>query len=376
LKALVAVLLAACSSADDAAVRCELSEEIPIATSEASFDAIAIERLDGSLVAFWSTAEGLFARPLASDGSGHAEARRIGSRCEGGVATSAIDGGVALACLTRRRPESDRRGGALVLRIDRELRVRSRASGGDAGDRSHGISILAMGDAVEVAFQDAGRSSARAWLWPAGGEPRLASRAETLAGPPSLAAIDGQRVLVWAETASAADGTEVGEVRLERESVAPRRVATTVFGDARPVIGVVGERPVVAFRDERPAGSRPRLYLQRLDERWDPDGEAIGIGRADGAAGPRLVSCDGALYAIAPRAYGSEDLVAVHRLDESLSSACGEKQLYDVGRQFGFAEAACVRRDGGEDLVVLAAERGSSDSRTVRLLTMVVRRDR
>lgn len=368
------MILAACSSGEGG-VECELSEEVEVGASSTAFDAVALARDGESLVAFWSAAAGLFARRLADDGTATGPDRRIGPRCDGGLAAASGDH-IALACSTRRHADKDRRGGALVLFLDRDLSVRSRRLGGEIGERSQGIALALRGDEADVAFQDSGRSGARAWYWPAREEPHLASRSETIAGPPSIAALESGSALVWAEMAIAEDGTEVGEVRLERPGVAPRRVATVVYGDARPVLGRIGDRSVVAFRDERPAGSRTRLYLQALDDRWDPTGVAIELGRADGTGGPRLVPCDGALYAIVPRGYGSEDLVAVHRLDAELRSVCGEKQLYDVGRQFALAEAACVSANGGEDLVVLTAERGTSDSPSVRVLTMIVRAER
>jgi hypothetical protein len=364
------MILAACSGGADA-VRCELSEEVEVGASDTAFDAVALARDAESLVAFWSTSRGLFARRLGDDGAARGPEVRIGPRCEGGVAAASGDR-IGLACSTRGRAESDRRGGALVLSLDRELSVRERRIGGEVGERSQGIAIALRGERADVAFHDSGRSGARAWFWPAGEEPHLASRSETMAGAPSLAMIEDGPALLWAEMAIGDDGTEVGEVRLERASVAPRRIATVVYGDSRPVLGRIGDRFVVAFRDERPAGSRTRLYVQALDDRWDPTGVAVEIGRADGAGGPRLVPCDGALYAIAPRGYGSEDLVAVHRLNPELRSVCGEKQLYDVGRQFALAEAVCTSANGGEDLVVLTAERGTSDSPSVRLLTMIV----
>ncbi len=330
--------------------------------------------LDGDQgIAVWSDRSGAWVVPVAAGGAPRGRRVRVGPPCDGGLATARADGGFVVACLERAMDEAGKSGHVTVLRLDASLRPAGSLSFGPAGRYSRGVA-LAMegeGDVPVVAWHDGTPGAHRVWLVHAapGAEPRLVSREGLAAGAPSVALRDGQPIVAWAETWFDDDGYLVGQVLVSDLRGAPRELAVIIHDDPRPVLARDGRGPLVAYRDERPAGTRARLFVQRITDDLVGTGEPLAVGRANGTGRPHVVACEEAVTTVAPRSFGRWDvLIGLNRLGPDLGRIGIERQIYEYGVDFSLAAASCA----GEHLLVLAAERGHSTRPLARLRSTTV----
>ena len=374
--------IAACGDDDALAARaeCTFGEEHRLATAPGGvFHGVALTTGAGGerATAVWSHRAGLFARALSPNGAPRGAAVRLGPGCEGGVAAAQLDAGLAVACVRRAMPEADKPGQVIVLRLGDGLEPRARATFGPAGRDSYGVDLAADGDAVWVAWHDGTAGAHRAWLartelggdGSASDDPRAISREGVAAGAPSVAMHGERPVVAWAETWFGTDGYLVGKVLVSDLRGAPRETAVIIHEDARPTIARSVHGLLLAYRDEQPAGSRPRLFVTELTSELDVARGPVVVGRANGEGGPSLLECEGALTTVAPRSYGIHDiLVGINRFDRDLERIGVERQIYEYGMRFAHAATACA----GDHLLVLTAERGETPDRDTALTSTVV----
>lgn len=369
-----ALLASACGAGDDGDGRCELGNEHVVGeTGGNQFDGIALVASgDGGAIAVWSAHEGTFARALSRDGAPSGEARRIDARCDGGVAAVRDRGEIVVACLRRGQDAAQKKGGVVVLRATPDGRVRSRRFLEGAGPESRGIDVALFERRPVVVWQSASPAQQEIWLAELGrGDepPRVVSSPGALvASGPSLFADEERFLVTWAEGWSGAGRAFEGHTLVHDGRGAPREVAPLSFGDARPSLVRDARSLILAFRDERPPGTRSGLYLQRVGRQLRPIGEPVRVGRANGEGGPSVLACEHALVTVAPRTFGRWDvLVGINRIDpERFEKRELERQVYEYGSDFALARGAC--RDDGA--LLLVAERGTTTRPTARVRAM------
>jgi hypothetical protein len=370
--AIAALSIAACG--DDApAPGCRFGEEHTVGGIGGTTvdDLVLAPTRDGAVVA-WSAREGTFLLELDDRGVARAPAHRLTGRCGGGIALAADARAAWLACSVRPIEAADKPGAVHVVRIARG-EVDLRCSFGRVGSASHGIDMALHDGRPQVAWNDADAGYARVWLarWAADArpphcttEPRVISRDDVRAGAPSALFDRGRLLVTWAETVTA-DGDSVGEVRVWADRGAATTAASVLHPDARPVLARDARGLLVGFRDENPAGTRPRLFLIRLDEGLGPASEPVRVGRANGEGGVALAPCAERLFTIAPRTFDRDGLIGINVLDGRLAHAIGEQQMYRAGGDYAWAAGVCL----GDSLRVVAAERSAIESRGGRVVT-------
>lgn len=371
---LLALTLAlGCDAVDPATDHCAFGEDHVIGTTGgALFDGIDLAMDHDRALAVWSDRAGLFARLVEGHGRPLGDAHRLGPPCDGGVADARSPGGWWVACLRRAVPEKDAPGGVTLFALDDSLALRREHTFGRAGRYSTGVALAPDGDGVWVAWHDGTPGDHVAWLARVGaeqapGEPWRVSRTGLAAGAPDVVVEDGEPVVAWAETWFGDDGYLVGQVLVSDGRAAPSEVAVIIHEDPRPVLLEDGDGGLlVGWRDEQPAGTHPRLILQRLGTDHRPVGEPQIVGRANGLGRPYLLECEDAITTVAPRTYGHWDvLVGINRMDAHLERLSVERQIYEYGVDFSLAAAACT----GDHLLLLAAERGNTAHPRVRIRT-------
>jgi hypothetical protein len=323
---------------------CELTDEQTVAEllGPEPHDVVLVGEPAATQVA-WSERTGLFARPL--DGS--SEARRLGPACAGGLASS----GGLIACS---RPGDDAKAdpGHVAVYDPGSGAVRFRAEG--VGPDGHGVGLAVEGEQLAVAWSSARGTTGAVHLQRPGSDAVRLSREGVRAAHPEVLweHVDGvaHLVVVWSETWSDRSGRVAGIVMAQRDG-RPLELEPLAYDQALPSLraGPDGEA-LVTFRDRRPAGTRPRLFVRRLGR---SDEAMAGVhANADGEA--IAMPCEGAVVLVAPRTHSrAERLVAVRRHDPvSLEGSGPEHQIYEHGAAFEHADARCV---GGELLVAIAS---------------------
>lgn len=315
---------------------CEFAEERTLAEllGPAPHDVILVGEPEPTHLV-WSERGGLFTRAL----SGDAEPTRVGAPCEGGLATS----GGLFAC-SRRGDDSKADPGHVAIYDVATGAVRERV--GSVGPDGAGVGLAVDGDATSLVWTEARGTTSAVWLRREGAEPRRISREGMRGGRPSALYehVDGERriVVVWPETWSTESGVEGVLMAQRGERVLDLEPLGYDLSHPSLRAGPEGEA-IVAFRDRRPARTRPRLFVRRLD-RADTAHDGVHA-NADGEAIP--VSCADAVVLVSPRTHSrSERLVAVRRHDASTLEGSGpEHQIYEHGAAFEHADARCVGRD-------------------------------
>lgn len=312
--------------------------------------------------AVWSERAGVFARALDASGEPAAEALRIGPACEGGLAAAAREGELVVVCGRRGSEGHDDDGGVQVVAI-RDARIATLASFGALGSDGEGVALaVSPAGELHVGWQEAHGAVREAWgarIGPDGAvsAPERLSTPHFRASRPSLL-WSGERLLAaWSETWLDARGEPEGRLQVRAGTRAARGVEAVAFDDPLPVLreGVSGDE-IVAFRDRRPARSRPRAQLARLRDRGAAL-ERVEAGSPANAEGESLaLACGDDVFVVAPRTHSrTERLVSVRRYSRELVGQGPELQLYEHGAAYEHADARCV----AGHLVVLFASRRS-----------------
>jgi hypothetical protein len=333
---------------------CQLGAEHEVVrTGAKDLDGIELVAVGRQVLALWSEQGGLFVRWLGDDGLAQSASRRLGARCEGGIAAQRDGDALEVACLVH--PQSGKhqdQGGVLVHRIGRDLSLHASRLIGTAGSLSAGVVMARGRQGLELAWHDGSPDAQRVWwgrLADAGASAQITSQGGRLASAPSLTTLAGSTVLSWAE-----NWLEGGEllsriVSWDRRS-APRTLVPLVHVAATPQLFAFDRELVLGFRDRR-AHDKTGLYLAKVRE-GARAATAVRIGRADGVGRPALTPCMSGVVAATPRTYGGDYFVGVNWLDRDLRKARGEQQFYEDARAFTQVAAACV----GSHALLLIAE--------------------
>lgn len=127
---------------------------------------------------------------------------------------------------------------------------------------------------------------------------------------------------------------------------------------------------MLAYRATRRAGSRPELWIARIDpQRARFAAPPRALGRANGAGGPSLALCSATRAATVPIDHAGELYVAFHPLSLALQGTEENHQYYESGRELVSAVSACV----GDHPRVLIAEQTDPVRPAARLLTTAFR---
>lgn len=279
--------------------------------------------------------------------------RRLGEGCAGGLAH--VDD--FLACS---RPGNDAKGLTGHVAVYQNERVLFRVE--DVGPDGHGVGIAARGEELALVWNE-GRTGAsilgmviRAADGTVSARTRL-SRGGLPAGEPAILNVDDAFVIVWPETWPNQEGDLEGSLMHQRiTSLAalpsrPVELEELAYDAAHPSLRLdASGAPVLVFRDRRPAGTRPHLYVRHLDE----DSDAQEGVHANAAGESFAVSCADALTVFAPRTHSrGERIVAVRRHNPTTLEGEGpEHQVYQHGTTFDYADARCEGRDA---LLVMAS---------------------
>ncbi|MCS6798386.1 MAG: hypothetical protein NZ898_07640 [Myxococcota bacterium] len=351
------------------------SERIVEPAGGPSWDGVALVSAGADVAAIWSDPSGTWMRPLTSDGTARAERVRLAGRCDGGLDAVAVGRELRVACVRRGRPERGDEGAVSVVRASWSggaFSVRRIAS---AGPQSRGVTIACDAEgACRLGWLDARPGDWGAWsvaLEPGpSASPRRLSHPALPSGRPALLAASGLWLAAWQEW-GLDRGRLVGEVRLEVDGGLTRSVERVLVPDAEPVLALTSRGIALAVRDERPAGSRPRLYVRRAGTAAElVTARSVRTVRADGPAGPLLLECAGRLVAIGPRRWSrGSGVIGLRELDAGLDAVGVERQIYLQGRDYAAVAATCV--EGG--LLVAFAERGDSYRQRVPLAVVPVR---
>ena len=288
--------------------------------------------------------------------------RRLGEACAGGLAQV----GDFLACSRPGHDAKDVRGHVAVYQNERVL---FRVEG--VGPDGRGVGIAERNGELALVWNE-GRTGAsilgiviRAADGTLSERTRL-SRGGLPAGEPAILTVDDEFVIVWPETWPNREGDLEGALMSQRlaslDAPLPRarELEELAYDSAHPSLrlGAQGE-PVLVFRDRRPEGTRPHLYLRHLDA-----DSAVREGVHANAAGESFaIPCADALTVFAPRTHSrGERIVAVRRHNPTTLEGEGpEHQVYQHGTTFDYADARCVsvagspRGEARDALLVMAS---------------------
>lgn len=279
--------------------------------------------------------------------------QRIGEACPGGLAHA----GNLLACS---RPGSDAKDTHGHVAVYEGARVLFRIEG--VGPDGHGVALAERSGDIAVAWNEgrAGSSILNMTIRRADGttlESTRLSRGGLPAGEPAMMTDGDAFLVVWPETWPNNEGDLEGELMVQRvTSLAsplprPRELEELAYDSSRPSLrlGAQGE-PVLVFRDRRPEGTRPHLYVRHLDD----DAAAQEGVHANALGESFAVPCADALTVFAPRTHSrGERIVAVRRHNPTTLEGEGpEHQVYQHGTTFDYADARCEGRDA---LLVMAS---------------------
>jgi hypothetical protein len=368
--ALAATWLVACGDSGDVHIlggACPFATERTLSTLDGPMlDGIAVAAHGDGAYLVWSERSGLFGLTLSHDGAASGERERIGPSCAGGV--DVIDDGTHLmvACSIQGDVERGDRGAVVVYARDAAWSVIDRRAGVGEGS---GVS-LSRGSSTVVAWQEATGASSAAWIATVGDptDPLRLSRAGFRATAPVVAYEAETRLALWGELWIDERGDAAGRLVLQVGDRAPRPVTSLAYELPLPTITLDREGAILAFRDRRPARTRPALQLARIT-RETRDVVVMTGAPANAAGGGVAVACQGSVMVVAPRTHSrTERLVSVRRHDASLAGLGPEQQLYEHGSTFEWADAVCL---GDRTLVVFGSRSSSlSPIGTVRSVTV------
>jgi len=367
-----------CSGGNAREVECSFGDEHVLAAARGRFDAIRAFTLGGGPAAAYSSSEGTYVQRLSPVGEASGAPLRLGPACPSGLdAIGLSDGGAVIACRRPALPHEGKAGAQSVIFLEEDLSVRERRSFGDVGPGSRGITVAEhpAGQAV-VAYFDAEKRAVFLAEITRGQpiEPRIVSRDGPTPAPPALF-VDGDRLLLtWAETITdPSTNTLIGEVLVSDLSGAPRRFASVLYDDAQPRLLRDDQGLVLAYRDENPAGSRVGLFVDRVDSRLTRANTPTRVGRSDAPSGVSLFPCAGGIYSVAAHTYGRREmLVGIARLDSTLASIAGERQVYRAGARYEHGVGLCADNAA----LVLVANRAPSAAGEATVKAMTLRCER
>ncbi|MFO0681030.1 MAG: hypothetical protein U0234_03215 [Sandaracinus sp.] len=371
---LLAAILVGCGSSGEVHI---LAGACPFGSENHLFDLdgpvlddLAAAPLDRGAYLAWSERSGLFGVALGPDGTALSERQRLGPACAGGVDVLAHGDRTLVACGVAGDVERDERGAVVVYERAADGAVRVLDRRGGVGD-GHGVSLAAHDDEVIVGWQDATGASSSAWLVEVASpaEPIRLSRGGFRASAPALAYdAEGHRLVAWGELWNDDRGDAQGRMVLQVAHRGPIAVGTLAYELPIPVLVEDAPGAILAFRDRRPARTRPTLQLARITA--DTRELTVAAGAPANAAGGGIaVPCQGAVMVVAPRTHSrTERLVSVRRHGLDLAGLGPEQQLYEHAATFEWADALCL----GDRLLVVFGSRASPDhpTGTVRSVTV------
>lgn len=356
---------------------CRLSPQLRLESLDRGrYTGLELVETAQSTVAIWSRPDGTFARRLAPSGAPTAAAQRVGATCDGGLAAAASGDSILLTCLTGPQPEQGKSGQLLALRLDRDLEVLERAALRPLEGAAAGVDVEALNNGWVLVWNDGGVGGARIWRGELNAAldfvapPTMVSSGRVHSGAPHLLVHGEEALVTWTETWTQA-GVTRGQVVVHNGRQLPRQAAETRFEFPLPSLGQDEDGLFVAFRDIRPPYRKSGLYLQRLDARLRPVGEAKRAGRANGRGRPCLRSCAGNLFGASPRTWSRDYIIGVNLFDGQFEQRIRERQVYEFGHRFNDVATAC----SGDDLLLLVAEERTLTHQQARLATVTLRCD-
>ncbi len=331
------------------------------------FDGVAFAT--DPLRAVWSEEDGLFWRPLDAAGAAAGDTVRLGARCGGGLATTTSDGSTWLACARRPDDDKDVAGVLSIERRDGSGEVVQRTLVRPVGRDAAGVSMVASGGGVRVAWHDGVPGAWRVW-WvqvdvDAEGpiDPVMVSAPRHAAGAPSLLAMEDDEVLVvWAETWLDA-GFPHGRIQSWRGRSTAETIQEIDVQWPTPTLVRHDDETVMFFRDHRRPWRRTSVYAVRLDAHDRTHGEPVRVGRANTEHGPRPLECGDHLWVGSPRTWDTEVLVGINVLGDDLQKRVPEQQVYQWGAHFAVTDLNCSEGS----VLSLVGERGESTRPEVAL---------
>lgn len=372
-RALAVVLLIGCGNSGDVHI---LGGACPFGTETHLFDldgptldGIAVTAIEGGgAYVAWSERSGSFGIPLDHDGHAAGSRERFGPPCTGGLDVLADAARVVVACSIQGDVERGDRGAVVTYtRSAGAITVADRRAGVGQGS---GVALARGGGRVLVGWQDATGGSSASWLATIGdaSEPLRLSRGGFRSTAPVITFEGDTRLVLWGELWIDEDGDPEGRIELQVGNRGPRVVSTLAYELALPSIVPDEGGAILAFRDRRPAGSRPAMQLARVDAELRELSVHAGA-PANAAGGGVAVGCQGGVMVVAPRTHSrTERLVSVRRHGLDLEGLGPEQQIYEHGATFEWTDAACL----GDRLLVVFGSRSSplSPVGTVRAVTV------
>jgi hypothetical protein len=322
-----------------------------------TLDDLAVAPTEGGGAYFvWSERSGSFGVALAHDGTASGDRERLGPPCTGGLDAIADGARTLVACSVQGDRERGDRGAVVVYARDASgVHVFERREGVGEG---HGVALArGPGGALSVGWQDATSGSSAAWVATVGSaaEPLRLSRGGFRATAPALAYDDGSLLAVWGELWLDDHGSAAGRLQLQAGNRAPRSISTLAYELPLPVFVPDEHGALLAFRDRRPAGTRPAEQVARIDASTR-EATVSAAAHANATGGGVAVPCQGAVMVVVPRTHSrTERLVSVRRHGSDLTGLGPEQQLYEHGATFEWTDAACV----GDRLLVVFGARSS-----------------
>jgi hypothetical protein len=362
--ALAALALGCGGSSDDVHIlagACTFGDETRLFELDGpTLDGVAVAPLaDGAYFA-WSERAGLFGVELDAQAHARGDRERLGPPCAGGVDALLEGDRVLIACSARGDAERGDAGAVVVYaREGGTTRVLERREG--VGSDGLGVALARSGSGVAVGWQEAHGATSAAWVADVGtgAEPRRLSRGGFRASAPALVFEGDTLLAVWGELWLDDDGDSVGRVQLQVGHRAPRPIDELAYDQVLPVLtpddsdGATGA--LLAFRDRRPAGSRPAVMLARVSSSTR-EAQAVAGAPANAAGASVAVACEHAVMVVAPRTHSrTERLVSVRRHATTLEGMGPEQQLYEHAATFEWADAVCL----GDRLLVVYGARSS-----------------
>lgn len=370
----VLLLLAGCGSSGDVHIlggACPFGSETHLFDLDGpTLDGIAVAATEGGgAYVAWSERSGLFGLALDHDGHPRGARERLGPACTGGLDVLGDAGEVLVACAMQGDVERGERG-AVVTYARSASGVASVADRRVGVGQGAGVALARGGGQTFVGWQDATGGSSAAWLATVGSpaEPIRLSRGGFRSTAPVIAFQADTRLVLWGELWNDAHGDPEGRIELQVGNRGPRVVSTLAYELPLPVLVPDAAGPILAFRDRRPAGTRPAMQLARVD----PEARELSVhaGAPANAAGAGVaVGCQGGVIVVAPRTHSrTERLVSVRRHGTDLEGLGPEQQIYEHGATFEWTDAACL----GDRLLVVFGSRSSplSPTGTVRSVTV------
>jgi hypothetical protein len=373
LLALLTLSATACDEPGPRPVGCGFGASHRVAVAAgALFHDVALARTPEGAAALWSDRSGLYLRRLDGHGAPRGAPRRLGPACPGGVAAEADGAALLVACVRPADRDRGRDGAVALLRVENGTE-RILGETGPVGAQSVGVDVVnAPGGGVVVGWRDADvfTARARAARLRGGrleGEGRALSSVGVLASAPSLHVRDGAVWHAWTESWFDR-GAPRGHLLVQRGETPPRPSLDVGAVDVRVHLTSDARGPMVALRDRRPRGSRPRAFVGRLDDNLALSERDLHLpGRADGRGGrPMLVPCGEHVFSVATRRSSRQvTMVSLRRLDRDLRPVEDEQQIYEYHARFPQAVGVCV--DGR--LLLAVGERQSEVQPAPRLRT-------